>query len=108
MLTKQHEKLSSRQLSKLSIDATGKLLSEELRALYGDTNRLEPELAEWFFGERATKITFVENAELREIEFILADENLPRSVVHHDDTLSVIAVSPLVNINEVRLKTTVS
>ena len=98
VILNQHElKQSQKYILDLILEASTGLLGNELAAVSGQANRLDPELADWLFAEHDTATS---NATDREIQKILTDlqaESLPHFVTKRDNAISAIAIAPSVS-----------
>lgn len=70
----------------------------------GDTRKLEPEIADWFFGERAMTFCAADPAELSRIVHELQSLDIIHSVMEKEAKPAIVAVSPVINRTSERMR----
>lgn len=90
---KQNELQLARQVSQVSLH----LVSRSLRQAHGKADQIEPELADWFFGEQAMMFYQATAEQLKGIETELRRMDVPYAALNKGETTGVMAISPVVN-----------
>lgn len=104
VLVSSHVYRRTRQnMSKVVLATGSRLVSESLLTLHGDASRLEPELAEWFFADRTTKIILVDDNDLKGIVTTLTSRHLPHIVETDEMGIAAVAISPIVDLTLLNL-----
>jgi hypothetical protein len=89
--------LSKKQFSELTQAATIGLLGNEIAAVNGNTNRLDPDMAEWLFADKETQISFAAKKSLTKLHHVLTNEQLPHFCVATNRNLQALAIAPVVS-----------
>jgi len=63
----------------------------------GDARKLEPEIADWFFGERGITFCAADPAELSHIVYEVQSLDIIHSVMEKEAKPAVVAISPVIN-----------
>lgn len=88
---------SRTQLTELCQQASMSLLGNELAMVGGDTNRLDPELAEWLFVDQQTALYETRGKDMPGLLETLQREHLPHFALKADERILAIAVAPTVS-----------
>lgn len=91
------ETASVGSLTEIAHNATISLLGNELAAVGGDANRLDPEMAEWLFSDQLTTLYTNSEADLDGLITSLEKEKLPHFIVKQDSRDIAVAIAPAVN-----------
>ncbi len=90
--------LGETQLKKI-LSSSMELMSEAFSLSQNDVKKLEPEIYEWFFGERQIKI-FKGNAKtIEDIEIELIKLSVPFKTILEEQKLKGLIISPTVNLS---------
>jgi hypothetical protein len=83
-------------LARLVSEATLGVVAQSLAAAHYDVRELEPEVADWFFGERAVSLYAADAATVARIAEDLGDLDVPRALVSEGGRAAALAMSPAV------------
>ena len=98
----------SKKVAEAVQHASLNLLAHELQKVHGEAYRLEPELADWFFGEKETVMYTASKNALQKIADELCEEHIPHAMYKKDSTLLSIALTPSVNSQILTTKSSVT
>lgn len=92
-----YNKIGKKDLVKKSLDASFDIVAANIKNKKGDTNRLEPELYDWLFGDR--EISFYEASfdKLEEIKSQIKKAGLSFKEVKNNDNFKALVLSPVVD-----------
>lgn len=88
----QKEKLAS-----AVAQATHKALLSAVTLAGGEIKNIDPDMAEWFFGEKAIKIRYTDDKKINEIKKELNETNIPYGEIKYLDRTIALAASPAFN-----------
>lgn len=77
--------------------ASTSLLGNQLAAVRGNANRLDPELADWLYTDQEVRLFTSNYGQLAELNQLLNAERLPHFTLHTDGLVDAIAIAPAVN-----------
>jgi hypothetical protein len=73
------------------------IVLEALIRAGGNTKKFEPEVADWFFGERAIEVYTTNELTLRTIKKELAELSAVHYILEKKEQVVAVAISPVVN-----------
>lgn len=85
------------ELAKHTLQASIQLIADAVRAGNYNINKLEPEVADWFFGDRIIEFYKAGPEKMLSVKKELQRLGIPHSTVEKDDSLSLLAISPAAN-----------
>lgn len=88
--------LNTRSMAQAAGEAALATFFHELAGAGGVTRRLEPDVADWFFGERALGFYQTEVGSLNAFASELERLGVPHATAWHEGTLALVAASPTV------------
>jgi hypothetical protein len=89
--------LDSRLMATYAAEASLGIVLEALIRAGGNTKKFEPEVADWFFGERAIEVYTTNELTLRTIKKELAELSAVHYILEKKEQVVAVAISPVVN-----------
>lgn len=84
-------------MASCAVEASLGVIREALMRANGNTKKFEPEIADWFFGDRAVGVYGADEPTLRAIKLELAELSAVYHVLEDGEHMTAIAISPVVN-----------
>lgn len=84
------------EIMQIAHNASTSLLGNTLATVGGNSNRLDPEFAEWLFVDQETRLYTLPTHTLTELNNMLTHDNLPHFTLQMDNKIKAIAVAPCV------------
>ncbi len=99
--TKKLQALSKADIAKTSVALTGEIVQKGLIRAKGNANLLEPELGDWFFGEKTVVLYGADKNTLTLIHDTLIKANAPISLQRDTNGISAIAIPPTIYLGDI-------
>jgi hypothetical protein len=94
------KKIKKTQLAKMSVALTSEIIQKGLIEVNGNANLLEPELSDWFFGDKTVVFYSADTETLSSIESAIHDAHAPNALRSDTDGTTFLAVGPTIYIND--------